>query len=139
MRCLHPISSRRPDSKLMTRLQEVNHKTAQGCSLRLFVEEVPLVDPSTPPPLRYCYHFYGIINNEKGTTYYKHPKDREKPLEEQYVSILRSWFEVLANKGDAISELDNPSNCELLSPKIQREIRSALNAEYLIKVNGEVC
>ncbi len=123
----------------MTRLQEMNHKTAQGGSLRLFIEEVPLVDPNTTAPLRYCYHFYGIISNEKGTAHYKHPKDREKPLEEQYVSILRSWCEVLANKGDAICELDNPANCELLSPQSQREIRSALHGEYLIKVNGEVC
>lgn len=124
----------------MTRLQELNHKTAHGGSMRLFVEEVPLVDPNEPGPLKYCYHFYGIMNDEMGgRSAFKHPKDKQTPLLEQYVGILRGWLETLAGKSDALSELDNPSNCELLSSQSQKEIRSLLGGKYVIKVNGEVC
>jgi hypothetical protein len=120
----------------MTPVQELIHRTAQGSLFRLTIEEVPLVEPSHPKEVKYCFHFSGVMTTGKSTTYFKHPKDKVKPLAEQYEEILKAWMQTLADKGDSLAEVDNPSGCELFSLQRQQETRTTLNANYAIKASG---
>jgi hypothetical protein len=122
----------------MTTVQEMLHRTAQGSTLKLVIEEVPLVEPSQPKEVKYCFHFSGVMTTDKGPAYFKHPKDKVKPLAEQYEELLKAWLHTLGEKGDSLTEVDNGSTCELFSLQSQQQVRAALNAGYAIKANGTV-
>ncbi|RBP46590.1 hypothetical protein DES53_102982 [Roseimicrobium gellanilyticum] len=123
----------------MTRVQEMLHRTTQGALFKLVIEEVPLVEPAQPKEVKYCFHFSGVMVAAEGArTYFKHPKDKVKPLAEQYEEILKAWLQTLAEKGDSLTEVDNGATCELFSLQQQQQVRAALNADYAIKANGTV-
>ena len=108
----------------MTLVQEMLHRTAKGALFKLVIEEVPLVEPSQPKEVKYCFHFSGVMTTDKSNSYFKHPE------------ILKTWLQTLAEKGDSLTEVDNGAACELFSLQSQQQVRSALHADYAIKANG---